>query len=223
MKQQLLDIIEHTAFACSVEHVRICANGLAHIHAVTSDKAVSLFGYCNTPPTKCYGIADSSELYVLLSNPNLSLVSQSNNLLTFQNTTTRNSVVYSFINEQRIAELVPYLKPKAKFDFDAVATLPNTFVEKLKQQAKIVGDPLFEVNSYIDFKFGDWSGKAEGNILLPAKYPHVCRWWWDINVLIKILSQSGQYKLGVSSKGYIGIQCKTEFAVYEYFLPAHTK
>lgn len=256
MKQQLLDIIEHTVFACSVDRVRICANGLAHIHAITSDKQVVLYGHCNTPPTKCYGIADNGELYSLLSNPNLSLVSQNENLLTFQNSTTGNSFVYSFINEQRIAELVPFIKlnakPESKFEsltmlsaydierlkksanaqslvFDAIATLPNNFVEKLKQQAKVAkaGDDLlfnlFEVESYINFRFGDWSTQVQGNVFFPANYSSVGSWWWDINVLIKILSQSGQFKLGIFSNSYMGIQCITEYAEYNYLLPALKK
>lgn len=262
MKQQLLDIIEHTVFACSVDRVRICANGLAHIHAHTSDKQVVLYGHCNAPPTKSYGIADNGELHAVLSNPNLSLVSQNDNLLTFQNTTTGNTVVYSFINEQRITELVPYLYlkalPERKFEtfsktkldnmmsnyhfnklkkalnaetigFDAIATLPDNFVEKLKQQAKVAkaaNDPLmslFKVDSHINFQIGDWSTAVQGNVFLPAKYVHVSSWWWDINVLIKILDQSGKFKLGIYSNSLMGIQCITEHARYEYFLPALTK
>lgn len=229
MKQQLLDLVEHTVFACGVEHVRICANGLAHIHANTSDKQVVVYGKCNTPPTKCYGITDKGELHALLSNPSLSLVKQENNLLTFKNATTGNSIVYSFISEQRIAELVTYSIPKAKFDFDAVATLSNTFVEKLKQQAKIgkASDDICPqhiiAKSNISFQFGDWSTVVQGNVFLPANYPYVGEWMWDINVLIRILSQTGEYKLGISSKGYMCIDCVTEYAKYKYILPALAK
>ena len=134
--QQLSDIIEHTTFACSFEHVRICANGIAHVHACTSDKAVVVFGHLRTPPTKCYGIKDGRELYALLNNPNLSVVDESKYLTTFKNNTTGNTFVYSFINEQRIAELVPYCTPKPKIDYEVIFDVTDKFVDDLKYQSK---------------------------------------------------------------------------------------
>lgn len=138
MKQQLLDIIEHTVFACSVEHVRICANGIAHIHAFTPDKQVVVYGHCNTPPEKCYGIADNGELYALLSNPSLSLVSQNDNLLTFKNTVTGNEFVYSLITEKRISELVDFdpLHTSSKIDYEVIFDVTDKFVDDLKYQRK---------------------------------------------------------------------------------------
>jgi hypothetical protein len=267
MKQlQLLDLIEHTVFACGVEHVRICADGAAHIpakraanvlteavaliyaevaarvraeegvhilaegaahiHSYRSDKQVVIYGYCNTPPTNSYGIVDNGELYSLLTNPSLSLVNQNKNLLTFKNAKTGNSMIYSFVSKKRIDELLPSVEPKSKFNFDATASLLDDFVEKLKQQAKIIGEDdygLFSVESYINFRMGDWDATVLGNILLPAKYSSFFRWQWDTDLLIKILSQSGDYKLAVSSEGYMGIECKTEFAKYVYILPALMK
>ena len=70
---------------------------------------------------------------------------------------------------------------------------------------------------------GDWCATVQGNILLPAEYSSYFRWQWDMDLLIKILSQSGDYKLSVSSEGAIEIECKTEFARYVYILPALMK
>ncbi len=223
-QQQLLDLIEHTAFACGVEYVRICAEGSAHIQSYRSDNQVVMYGYCITPPTKSYGIVDNRELYSLLTNPSLSLIKQEDNLLTFENAKTGNSVVYSFVTKKRIDELLRLVKPKVKFDFDAVAFVTDDFVERLKKQAKICEDEwVFHVKSYIDFQIGELSATVQGNILLPADYPHIHKWDWDIDLLIKILSQSGDYKLSISSQGFMGIECKTEHARYQYYLPALVK
>jgi len=125
MKQQLLDLIEYTVFACGVEYVHICAKGLAHIHLYRSDEQVVIYGYYNTTPTKSYGIVDRGELYSLLTNPNLLLIKQDGNLLAFQNAKSGNSVDYSFVSKKRIA-----------------ASLPDDYFEKLRQQAKIIGEDI---------------------------------------------------------------------------------
>ena len=257
-QQQLLDLIEHTAFACGVEGMHICADGTAHMstkrathmlneeatrilakaaeriptdgaahmHTYRSDKEVIMYGYFKTPPTESFGIDNLKVLYALLTNPSLSLVKEDKNLLTFENTNTGNSVDYSFLSKKRMNDLLPQLELNSKINFDAIASLPDDFVEKLKQQAKIIGDDnygFFRVESHINFRMGEWCATVQGNILLPADYQHESHYRWDIDLLIKILSQSGDYKLGVSSAGVMAIECKTEFARYVYLLPALMK
>lgn len=193
-------------FACSVEHVRICANGIAHIHAFTPDKQVVVYGHCNTPPEKCYGIADNGELYALLSNPSLSLVSQNDNLLTFKNTVTGNEFVYSLISEKRISELVDFdpLHTSSKIDYEVIFDVTDKFVDDLKYQRKR--------NS--DLRYMDYRRNAQGVFF--SFYGKACEVWdeetgyikgWERftgNVVVQNIIKNEAVSTGLSRYRHLG-------------------
>lgn len=232
----MIDIIEHTFFAINAGVVRFDLIDKSRIYAHDDEKKTAFMEgviSCATHLKGYFGLSNGKGLLQLLRRDDLRISSHNEKVrdvthsLTFYNRKTDVETDFYFDKKENI-EGNSYVLKEGIENYQIEFDVDDKFRQRFKFQSKVEElSKLFYVtneNGYLKFKFGEL-GSILGSFIVdkPLRNKNLGETiaFYKAEV-IKLLKMEGEMKMYISSVGLLKITCKTEYAEYSYYIPAHS-
>jgi len=239
MRDELLDLIEHTHSLGCVELIKITGTDTeTAIEGVADDRSVIIQAKFHKPISEfvgTFGMPTMSSLKTIFGiseyDEGAKITVQHDDVkgpvsMKFENAAGDFTNDYRFMVKEIVEGLLKTVKFKGvkwnvTFEPSVIA------IQRLKFQRAVSDDPTFLMkteNGELNVMFGDPSTHAgkfvfEKNIEGEIKEPY----HWPVDRIISILDLSGDKVFQVSDDGAAQIIVDSGIAEYTYILPAHTK
>jgi hypothetical protein len=240
MKDQLLDLVQHTHDLGCIDLVKIVGDDQTTvISGVAEDKSVVIEAQFKNPVAEfmgTFGMPNLQKLKILLNlveyreNAKLSIFQRVDGApegINFENATGDFKNSYRFMVANVVNEKLKTLKFKiTNWDIEFEPTVAS--VQRLRMQAQAnVEETVFQSkteNGDLKLFFGDHSTHA-GNFVFQAGVTGQLKkqWSWPVVHVISILGLSGDKTVRISDVGAMQITVDSGLAVYNYIIPAQTK
>jgi len=243
MRDQLLDLVQHTYDLGCIDLVKIDGNSTStSITAVAEDKSVVVQGHYlqSLDDFKgTFGMPNLAKLKVLLNlqeykeNANIAIKRQDRNGenvpvgIHFENMTGDFQNDYRFMAQDVIGEKLKTPKFKgANWDVEFEPTMVG--IQKLKMQAQANSDEQnFQVatdSGNLKLLFGDRSTHAGEFVFHSGINGNLKgKWLYRVKQVISILDLVGDKTVKISDSGVAQITVNSGIAEYNYILPAYAK
>lgn len=243
MKDQLLDLVQHTHNLGCIDTVKISGDAKeTTIDAIAEDRSVVVKGNYTTPITEfsgIFGMPNLPKLKILLNlpvyqeNAKITVSTQDRNGETvpsglhFENESGDFKNDYRFMARELITEKLKTPKFKgANWDVEFQPSAAS--IQRLKMQAQANSEEtnlqIVTDSGNLKFLFGDRSTHA-GEFVFQSEITGNLkgRWLYQINQVIAILSLVGDKTMRISDSGVAQITVNSGIAEYNYIMPAYTK
>lgn len=243
MKDNLLDLIQHTHNLGAVELVKIVGTDtVTQVSAISEDKTVIVDGTFKTPIAEfigTFGMPNLSKLKTILSFDDYDDTATINMGKGTKDDPTALSCIHfetktgDFVNDYRLMakNLVEDKIKKVTFNgasWDVKFEPTNAGVSRLKKQASVHSEDLhFKTkteNGNLVVYFGDPSSHS-GNFVLQAGVTGTLSrpWNWPVKVFLAIMDLPGDKTVSISDQGVAMIVVENPISTYHYYLPAQAK
>jgi len=243
MKDQLLDIVQHTHGLGNIDLVKVVGTETETlVTAIAEDRSVIVEATFAGPVAEFIGTFGMPNLGKLNTILNISEYKEDANI-SITRTTRQDEIIPSgikfenkagdFKNEYRfmLAEIVNDKLRAVKFKGAkwGVEIEPSVQgIQRLKFQASANSDQTTFTakthNGDLKFYFGDHSSHAGDFTFASGITGSLSKaWMWPVNVIISILNLPGDKILRISDEGAAQITVNSGVAVWNYTLPALTK
>jgi len=243
MRDQLLDLIQHTYHLGCIDLVKITGTASeTAISAVAEDRSVVVDAKYSQPMNEfqgTFGMPNLAKLKILLNlpeyyeNEKIEVNHQSRNGesvpvgIHFENATGDFRNDYRFMAQEVITEKLKTPKFKgANWDVEFEPTMAG--IQRLKMQARANSEESnFQVTTdsgNLKFLFGDRSTHA-GEFVFQSDVSGNLkgRWLYKVTQVINILDLVGDKTMRISDSGVAQITVNSGIAEYNYILPAYTQ
>ena len=244
MKDQLLDIVQHTHGLGVIDLVKIVGTEQAtNIEALAEDRSVILKGTFHGVMGEfvgTFGMPNLGKLKTILNieeyreDASITVNKQKNaedkvlpTGIHFENAAGDFKNDYRFMSSEIVNDKLKTVRMKpVNWNVDIVPTAAS--IQRLRFQASANSEETTFIakteNGDLKFYFGDHSSHA-GNFVFQAGVSGKLTksWAWPVNVVISILSLPGDKTFKISDDGAAMITVDSGIAKYEYILPAQTK
>lgn len=240
MKDQLLDLVQHTHDLGCIDLVKIVGDDQTTvISGVAEDKSVVIEAHFKNPVAEfmgTFGMPNLQKLKILLNlveyreSAKLSIFQKVDGApegINFENASGDFKNSYRFMVANVVNEKLKTLKFKVtNWDIEFEPTVAS--VQRLRMQAQAnVEETVFQSkteNGDLKLFFGDHSTHA-GNFVFQAGVTGQLKkqWSWPVVHVISILGLSGDKTVRISDVGAMQITVDSGLAVYNYIIPAQTK
>lgn len=243
MKDQLLDIVQHTHGLGVIDLAKVVGTEQETIvTALAEDRSVVVEAKFAGPVAEfvgTFGMPNLSKLNTILSieeykeNPKISVIKQNRNGedvpagIHFENKAGDFKNDYRFMFAEVINDKLKTVKCKvSKWGVEVEPT--NLGIQRLKFQASANNDQTtFTAKTDkgdLKFYFGDHSTHAGDFVFASGVKGSLSKaWLWPVNVVFSILTLPGDKVLRISDEGAAQITVDSGIAVWNYILPAQTK
>jgi hypothetical protein len=240
MKDQLLDLVQHTLDLGFIDLVKITGtDDSTAILGVAQDKSVVVQGQFATPVAEfvgTFGMPNLNKLKIILNlqeyreNAKLSISQNSSGNpdgINFENATRDFRNNYRFMSANVINDQLKDVTFKgANWHVTFVPTAASIMRLKMQAQAN-AEETVFKTkteNGDLKFVFGDHSSHA-GEFVFEAGVSGVIKrsWAWPVLQIISILGLVGDKQIKISDDGVMQITVDSGVAVYTYIIPAQSK
>lgn len=240
MRDQLLDLVEHTYDLGCIDIIKITGTDKdTVVAALADDRSVVIEANFANPIAEfigTFGMPNLSKLKILLNlpeyreNAKLTITQRNNNEpdgIDFENQTGDFKNQYRFMSSQIINEQLKTAKFRGtnwNVEFEPTVAA----IQRLRMQAQAnAEEPLFQVRVEkhdVKFYFGDHSTHS-GNFVFHSDVTGVLKhnWAWPVAIFQSILNLTGDKKIKFSDDGAAEIVVDSGLAVYRYLLPAQKK
>ena len=243
MKDNLLDLIQHTHNLGAVELVKIVGTDtVTQVSAISEDKTVIVDGTFKNPIAEfigTFGMPNLSKLKTILSFDDYDDTATINMGKGTKDDPTALSCIHfetktgDFVNDYRLMakNLVEDKIKKVTFNgasWDVKFEPTNAGVSRLKKQASVHSEDLhFKTkteNGNLVVYFGDPSSHS-GNFVLQAGVTGTLSrpWNWPVKVFLAIMDLPGDKTVSISDQGVAMIVVENPISTYHYYLPAQAK
>lgn len=244
MRDQLLDIVQHTHLLDVFESIKVTADPKeTKLNSIAEDRSVILEASFHDPIAGfdgVFGFGNLNKLSILLNipeykkNADITINRQDKNGvevpsgLHFENSTGDFKNDYRFMSAEIIQDKIKDVKFKGGDNWAVDFEPSQASIQKMMYQAKAnAEEPTFMVRTEDDdlkFYFGDPSThtgsfvfeKDTGDVL-----PHELH--FPVSQVINIFNLSGDVNLKITSAGAMQIDVDSGLAKYSYILPAQSK
>lgn len=243
MKDQLLDIVQHTHGLGVIDTVKVIGTEKdTVINAMSEDRSVIVEARFAGPVADfigTFGMPNLGKLNTILNideykeDSKITIVRQNRNGedvpagIHFENKVGDFKNDYRFMFAEVINDKLKTVKFKGvKWGVEVAPT--NLSIQRLKFQASANSDQVTFIakteNGDLKFYFGDHSSHA-GDFVFASGVKGTLNkpWAWPIGVVISILNLPGDKMLRISDEGASQITVDSGIAVWNYILPAYTK
>lgn len=243
MKDQLLDIVQHTHGLGVIDLVKVVGTDqTTKIEALAEDRSVVLKGTFHGVMGEfvgTFGMPNLGKLNTILNIPeykeNASITvtvkdkdgTKSPDGIKFENKTGDFKNDYRFMSSEVVNDKLKTVSMKSvPWHVDVVPSAAN--IQRLRFQASANSEETTFIakteNGDLKFYFGDHSSHA-GNFVFQSGVSGKLtkNWAWPVNVVISILSLPGNKTFKISDDGVAMITVDSGIAKYDYLLPAQTK
>lgn len=243
MKDNLLDLIEHTMSVGSMDVIKITGTDTeTKINAVIDGNTVIIEGTFKNPLADFIGVFgmpnlgklktilsfddydDKSRIFVNRTTKNEQQVPES---IQFETGSSDFINVYRLMNETIVQDKIKNFNFKgAVWHIEFNPSVAN--IQRLKKQAQANSEEMqFTTkveNGNLKIHFGDVATHS-GNFVFEAgvtgNLTHA--WQWPVTEIVNILNLSGDKVMKFSDQGVAEITVDSGLATYRYLIPAHTK
>lgn len=243
MKDQLLDIVQHTHSLGGIDLVKVVGTETETVvNAIAEDRSVIVEGKFAGPVAEFVGTFGMPNLSKLNTILNISEYKEDAKLTIIQQNRMGEDVpaginfvnkAGDFKNDYRFmfAEVINDKLKTVKFKgvkWGVEVEPSNLSIQRLKFQASANSDQttfVAKTNSgELKFYFGDHSSHAGDFTFATGVTGSLSKSWsWPISAVISILSLPGNKVLRISDEGAAQITVDSGIAVWNYTLPAQTK
>ena len=243
MKDQLLDIVQHTHSLGGIDLVKVVGTETETVvNAIAEDRSVIVEGKFAGPVAEFIGTFGMPNLGKLNTILNISEYKEDAKLTIIQQNRMGEDVpaginfvnkAGDFKNDYRFmfAEVINDKLKTVKFKgvkWGVEVEPSNLSIQRLKFQASANSDQttfVAKTNSgELKFYFGDHSSHAGDFTFATGVTGSLSKSWsWPISAVISILSLPGNKVLRISDEGAAQITVDSGIAVWNYTLPAQTK
>ena len=243
MKDQLLDIVQHTHGLGVIDLVKIVGTENETIlEAIAENRSVILQAKFKGPIAEfvgTFGMPNLGKLNTVLNIPEykenavITVSTQDKNGETvpvgvhFENKSSDFKNDYRFMSAEIVNDKLKTVRMKqVAWNIDIVPSAAS--IQRLKFQASANSEENNFIakteNSDLKFYFGDHSSHA-GNFVFQSDVSGKLSkaWAWPVAVVISILSLPGDKTFKISDEGAAMITVDSGIAEYNYILPAQTK
>ena len=242
MKDILLDIISHTHSLGFITTLKVTAEDITTVEALTDDRAVILTAVTQTPVSEfsgVFGMPDLGKLSYHLKNPeykssaNIEVKQEERNgvkmptHIHFENAAGDFQNDYRFMNRAIIEEKLKNVRYKGNsWDVSFEPTAASVARMKLMAGAH-PEETVFQVKTEDDnlnFYFGDLNthaGKFTFQHNIKGSLTHT--WAWPVTETLAILGLVGDKILSITNDGAMKITVDSGLTTYNYILPAQQK
>lgn len=243
MKDQLLDIVQHTHSLGGIDLVKVVGTPTETVvNAIAEDRSVIVEGKFAGPVAEfvgTFGMPNLSKLNTILNiseykeDAKLTIIQQ-NRMgedvpagINFVNKAGDFKNDYRFMFAEVINDKLKTIKFKGvKWGVEVEPS--NLSIQRLKFQASANSDQttfVAKTNSgELKFYFGDHSSHAGDFTFATGVSGSLSKSWsWPVNAVISILSLPGNKVLRISDEGAAQITVDSGIAIWNYTLPAQTK
>jgi len=243
MKDNLLDLIQHTYGLGAVELVKVEGTETeTKISALADDKSVVVFGTFNGPNAEfigTFGMPNLSKLKTILSfddydeNATICVNRVERNGEEIPATIHFETKSGDFVNDYRLmSQAIVEDKVKAvsfkgaSWDVEFEPTVPG--IMRLKKQASANSEETtFSTkteNGDLKVFFGDPSTHSGNFVFQPDVTGSLSRqWMWPVKVFLAIMDLPGTKTVRISDQGAAEITVESGLATWQYLLPAQSK
>jgi len=240
MRDQLLDLVEHTHDLGEIDLVKITGTETeTQIFGVAENRSVVVEGKFSGPVADFIGLFGMPHLGKLKILLNLSEYKENATLditrngagepdgINFKNAAGDFSNNYRFMASQIVSEKAKTVKFKGvnwHIEFEPTVAA----IQRLKMQAQAnAEEPNFQAkteNGDLKFVFGDHSTHSGNFVFHPSVSGQLKRTWsWPVKTIINILDLTGDKTFRISDDGAAQITVDSGVAVYNYIIPAQSK
>jgi hypothetical protein len=243
MKDQLLDIVQHTHSLGGIDLVKVVGTETETVvNAIAEDRSVIVEGKFAGPVAEFIGTFGMPNLSKLNTILNISEYKEDAKLTIIQQNRMGEDVpaginfvnkAGDFKNDYRFmfAEVINDKMKTVKFKgvkWGVEVEPSNLSIQRLKFQASANSDQttfVAKTNSgELKFYFGDHSSHAGDFTFATGVTGSLSKSWsWPVNAVISILSLPGNKILRISDEGAAQITVDSGIAIWNYTLPAQTK
>lgn len=243
MKDQLLDIVQHTHSLGGIDLVKVVGTETETVvNAIAEDRSVIVEGKFAGPVAEFIGTFGMPNLGKLNTILNISEYKEDAKLTIIQQNRMGEDVpaginfvnkAGDFKNDYRFmfAEVINDKMKTVKFKgvkWGVEVEPSNLSIQRLKFQASANSDQttfVAKTNSgELKFYFGDHSSHAGDFTFATGVTGSLSKSWsWPVNAVISILSLPGNKVLRISDEGAAQITVDSGIAIWNYTLPAQTK
>jgi hypothetical protein len=244
MKDQLLDIVQHTHGLGVIDLVKVVGtDSETNVNAIAEDRSVIVEAKFNGPVSEfvgTFGMPNLGKLNTILNiteykeDAELSITKKKDaegndqpDGIHFENKVGDFKNDYRFMSANVVNDKLKTVKFKGvKWGVEVSPT--NLSIQRLKFQASANSEETTFIakthNGELKFYFGDHSSHAGDFTFAIGVTGSLSKAWsWPINVVISILSLPGDKILRISDEGAAQITVDSGIAVWNYTIPAQTK
>lgn len=243
MKDQLLDIVQHTHGLGTIDLIKVVGDqNETMIHGVSEDRSVVVEAKFVGPVAEfigTFGMPNLGKLNTILNiteykdDAKISITKQDRDGkdepsgIHFENKVGDFKNDYRFMSAEVINEKLKTLKLKpVKWGVEVEPT--NLSIQRLKFQASANSDQTTFIaktdSGELKFYFGDHSSHA-GNFVFATNIKGSLSkpWAWPVSAVISIFNLPGDKMLRISDEGAAQITVNSGIAVWNYTIPAQKK
>ena len=243
MKDQLLDIVQHTHGLGKIDLVKVVGcQDETMVHGIAEDRSVIVeakFAGVVADFIGTFGMPNLDKLNIILNiseyqeDAKISIIRQTRNGeehpsgIHFENKSGDFKNDYRFMTAEVVNEKLKTIKFKGvKWGVELEPT--NLSIQRLKFQASANSDQTTFVaktdNGDLKMYFGDHSSHAGDFVFATGVKGSLSKpWAWPVSVVISILNLPGDKTLRISDEGAAQITVNSGIAVWNYTIPAQTK
>lgn len=243
MKDQLLDIVQHTHSLGSIDLIKVVGTqDETMIHGISEDRSVIVEAKFVGPVAEfigTFGMPNLGKLNTILNiseykdDAKITITKQNRNGtdepsgIHFENKVGDFKNDYRFMVAEVINEKLKTFKFKGvKWGVEVEPT--NLSIQRLKFQASANSDQTTFIaktdSGELKFYFGDHSSHAGDFVFATGISGSLSKpWSWPVSAVISILSLPGDKMLRISDEGAAQITVNSGIALWNYTIPAQTK
>lgn len=238
LKDILQDIINHTHSLGTLPLLKVTSDPDTVIEAISPDRKVVLTAKFKEPIpdfSDTIGMSQLDKLSFHLKNPEykdnakIAVVKTTRNGITFPDNITFENESGDFRNEYRFMNATIINEKMKSVAFRGVkwdiefSPAPES-IKRLKLQSNATEEKTFQVkteNDNLVVLFGNASTHAGSFVFhqgISGKLKHTWSWYFD--PVLSILNLDGEKTIYISDSSALRIDVESEYAVYEYIMPA---